>query len=237
MIDLHYWITPNGHKITVALEELAMPYRILPVNILKGEQFNPDFLRIAPNNRIPAIIDHAPADGGASLSLFESGAILHYLADKGGALMPMDARGRSDVLEWVFWQAAGLGPMGGQAGHFLNAAPERIPYAIERYTRETSRLFAVLDKRLSDRDYIAVDYSIADISCYPWIISYARMQQDINDYPNLKRWIATIAARPAVQRAYAVGEQVVPSNTPEPSVAEMNKILYRQDAATVRGLN
>uniref|UniRef100_UPI0006417DE9 glutathione binding-like protein n=1 Tax=Chromobacterium subtsugae TaxID=251747 RepID=UPI0006417DE9 len=199
MIDLHYWTTPNGHKITLFLEETGLPYRLLPVNISQGEQFQPDFLRISPNNRIPAIVDQAPADGGAAISLFESGAILLYLADKTGRFIPQDLRGRNDVLQWLFWQMGGLGPMAGQNHHFTQYAPEKLPYAIDRYVRETARLYRVLDTRLSDgRDYIAGEYSIADMACYPWIVPHEKQRQDLNDFPALKRWFDRIAARPAV---------------------------------------
>ena len=183
MIDLHYWTTPNGHKITLFLEETGLEYRVLPVNIGKGDQFKPEFLEIAPNNRIPAIVDHQPIDGGPSIPVFESGAILLYLADKTGKLVPKDIRGRTEALEWLFWQMAGLGPMAGQNGHFNHAAPEKLPYAISRYERETARLFAVLDKRLKDRDFVAGpgrgEYSIADIASYPWTRNYTRLNQDI----------------------------------------------------------
>uniref|UniRef100_UPI000640E8D6 glutathione binding-like protein n=1 Tax=Chromobacterium subtsugae TaxID=251747 RepID=UPI000640E8D6 len=200
MIDLHYWTTPNGHKITLFLEETGLPYRLLPVNISQGEQFQPDFLRISPNNRIPAIVDQAPADGGAAISLFESGAILLYLADKTGRFIPQDLRGRNDVLQWLFWQMGGLGPMAGQNHHFTQYAPEKLPYAIDRYVRETARLYRVLDTRLSDgRDHIAGEYSIADMACYPWIVPHEKQRQDLNDFPALKRWFDRIAARPAVQ--------------------------------------
>ncbi|SMC19030.1 glutathione S-transferase [Andreprevotia lacus DSM 23236] len=234
MIDLYYWTTPNGHKITIALEELGLPYRIVPVNIGKGEQFAADFLRIAPNNRIPAIVDHAPVDGGAPLSLFESGAILLYLADKTGQLLPQDLRGRNDALQWLFWQMAGLGPMAGQNNHFGHAAPEKIPYAITRYVNETARLYAVLDKQLSGRDYIAGDYSIADIASYPWIVGHVRQQQNLDDFPSLKRWFERIAARPAVQRAYALAPQINPAaNGPKTISDDERKLLYGQDASTV----
>ena len=234
MIDLHYWTTPNGHKITIFLEETGVPYRIKPVHIGRGEQFAPEFLRIAPNNRIPAIIDDEPADGGAPLSIFESGAILLYLADKHQQLIAPDLRGRTETLQWLFWQMAGLGPMLGQNGHFQHAAPEKIPYAIERYVKETSRLYAVLDKRLADREFIAGAYSIADIASYPWTTGYDRQSQRLADYPNLKRWFDTMAARPAVQRAYAIAKQVNPPDQPV-DVEAQRRVLYGQDAATVRG--
>ena len=209
MIDVYYWATPNGHKIAIALEELGLPYTIRPVNITRGEQFQPEFLRISPNNRIPAIVDHAPSGGGEPISIFESGAILTYLAEKTGRLLPADTRGRFAVLQWVFWLVGGLGQMAGQNHHFVQYAPEKIPYAIDRYVRETARLYKVLDTRLADRPYVAIDYSIADIACYPWTVPHERQRQNLDDFPNLKRWFATIAQRPAVQRAYAVADQLL----------------------------
>jgi GST-like protein len=217
MIELSYWTTPNGHKITIFLEEAGTPYRIIPINISEGAQFGEEFLKIAPNNRIPAILDTAPADGGPAISVFESGAILEYLAEKEGKFMPTDLRGRYEVLQWLFWQMAGLGPMAGQNHHFVQYAPERIAYAMERYIKETNRLYGVLNKRLADREFIAGDYSIADMACYPWIVPYERQQQNLEDFPHLKRWFEAIAARPAVQRAYALAKEtnVTPSVTPE----------------------
>ncbi len=238
MIDLHYWTTPNGHKVTLFLEETKLEYRVLPVNIGKGEQFRPEFLRIAPNNRIPAIVDQTPAGGGAPIPVFESGAILLYLADKTGQLIPKDLRGRTEALEWLFWQMAGLGPMAGQNGHFNHAAPEKLPYAIDRYERETARLFAVLNKRLQDRDFVAGagrgEYSIADIASYPWTRNFTRLNQDIEQFPNLKRWQSVIAARPATVRAYALADQLNPPTPPAPLTDEQRKLLYGQDATTVR---
>jgi len=238
MIDLHYWTTPNGHKITIFLEETGLPYRVLPVNIGKGDQFAPEFLKIAPNNRIPAIVDHAPADGGAPIGIFESGAILLYLADKTHKLIAQDLRGRAETLEWLFWQMAGLGPMAGQNGHFNHAAPEKIPYAIDRYERETARLFAVLDRRLAERDFVAGagrgDYSIADIASYPWTVNYVRLKQNIDDFPNLKRWQEAIKARPATRRAYALVEKINPPKPDVPMTDEQRRMLYGQSAATIR---
>ena len=202
MIDLYYWTTPNGHKITLFLEESGLPYRVHPVNIGRGEQFAPDFLRIAPNNRIPAIVDQAPADGGAPLSVFESGAILLYLADKTGRFIPQDLRGRNEALQWLFWQMGGLGPMAGQNHHFVQFAPERMPYPTERYVKETHRLHGVLDRRLADRPFVAGDYSIADMAIFPWIVPWKRQRQVLAETPNLKRWFDEIRRRPAVQRAY-----------------------------------
>jgi GST-like protein len=231
MIDLYYWPTPNGHKITIFLEETATPYRILPVNIGAGEQFKPDFLKISPNNRMPAIVDTAPADGREPVSVFESGAILVYLAEKAGRFLPPDLRGRHEVLQWLFWQVGGLGPMAGQNHHFTQYAPEKLPYAIDRYVGETARLYAVLDKRLADRDFVAGEYSIADMAAYPWIVPHQRQRQDLNDFPNLKRWYEAIQSRPAVVRAYEKGRAI---NTKPTVDEESRKILFGQNAATVR---
>ena len=231
MIDLYYWTTPNGHKITLFLEEAGMAYRLVPVNISQGDQFKPEFLKIAPNNRIPAIVDTEPAEAGAPVSLFESGAILLYLAEKTGKFIPSDLRGRAEVLQWLFWQMGGLGPMAGQNHHFALYAPEKIPYAIDRYVKETSRLYAVLDKRLADRDFVAGAYSIADMAAYPWVVPWERQGQNLDDYPHLKRWFQTIAARPAVIRAYARAEEV---NTQKIMTEEAKKLLFGQGADTVR---
>lgn len=209
MIELHYWPTPNGHKITLFLEEAGLPYIIKPVNIGKGEQFQPAFLAISPNNRMPAIVDIAPADGGEPISVFESGAILQYLAEKSGRFLPTDARGRYEVLEWLYWQVGGLGPMLGQNHHFNRYAPEKIPYAIDRYVNETRRLYGVLNKRLEGRAFIAgKDYSIADMAAYPWIVGYENQGMALEEFPHLKTWFEAIRARPATQRAYALGEQI-----------------------------
>lgn len=230
MIDLHYWTTPNGHKITLFLEESGLPYRVNPVHIGRGEQFKPEFLAIAPNNRIPAIVDHAPADGGAPLSLFESGAILLYLADKTGQFVPADLRGRSEVLQWLFWQMGGLGPMAGQNHHFSQYAPEKLPYAIERYVKETNRLYGVLDRRLADREFIAGDaYSIADMASYPWIVPHRNQGQDLGDFPHLQRWFRAVAARPGTVRAYQVGERINQVPTMDEAA---KKLLFGQDART-----
>ncbi|MGH6907541.1 MAG: glutathione binding-like protein [Aestuariivirga sp.] len=229
MIDLYYWATPNGHKITIFLEEAGLKYRIIPVDIGKGDQFKPDFLKIAPNNRIPAIVDNDPADGGPPISLFESGAILLYLAGKTGKFIPKDLRGRVEVSQWLFWQMGGLGPMAGQNGHFNNYAPEKIPYAIERYNNETGRLYGVLNKRLKDREFIAGQYSIADMASYPWIVPHERQQQNLADFPHLKRWFDTIAARPATIRAY----EGVAASYSKPPTEEEWKVLFGQSAKTV----
>jgi GST-like protein len=211
MIDLYYWTTPNGHKISLFLEEAGLPYNLHPVNISQGEQFKPEFLKIAPNNRIPAIVDQQPDDGGAPLSLFESGAILLYLAEKTGKFLPTDLRGRQETLQWLFWQMGGLGPMAGQNHHFSRFAPEKIPYAIKRYVDETARLYGVLDRRLADREFVAgQDYSIADMAIYPWIVSHQWQGQHLEDFPNVQRWFNRIKARPATERAYALVAQVNP---------------------------
>ncbi len=227
MIELSYWTTPNGHKVTIFLEEAGLAYKIIPINISKGEQFAPEFLAIAPNNRIPAIVDTKPVDGGAPISLFESGAILQYLAEKEQKFLPADLRGRYDALQWLYWQMGGLGPMAGQNHHFVQYAPERIPYAMERYIKETNRLYGVLNKRLADREFIAGTYSIADMACYPWIVPYERQQQDLDAFPHLKRWFESIAARPAVQRAYAVAQTV---NVTPTVTRESQALLFGQTA-------
>ncbi len=232
MIHLYYWPTPNGHKITLFLEETGLPYEIHPVNIGKGDQFKPDFLKIAPHNRMPAIVDDDPPGGGAPVSVFESGAILVYLAEKTGKFLAKDLRGRFETLQWLFWQMGGLGPMAGQNHHFSQYAPEKIPYAIDRYVKETSRLYAVLDKRLSDREFVAGPYSIADMASYPWIVPYERQGQKLEDFPNLKRWFEAIKGRPATQRAYARAKEF---QTVPPTSDEARKVLFGQSASTVRG--
>ena len=232
MIDLYYWTTPNGHKITIFLEEAGIEYALKPVNIGKGEQFSPAFLEIAPNNRIPAIVDHDPPGGGEPVSIMESGAILLYLAGKTGRFYPRSLRGRVDVAQRLFWQMAGLGPMAGQAHHFLHYAPEKVAYAVDRYVRETARLYGVLNKRLADRQFIAGDYSIADMACYPWVLP-ERQNQDMANFPHLKRWKDAIAARPAVKRAYALVQQINPNAKP-PTSDEERKILFGQDQSTVK---
>ena len=231
MIELHYWTTPNGHKVTIFLEESGLPYRIVPVNIGAGDQFKPEFLRISPNNRIPGIIDDEPAEAGPPISVFESGAILLYLAEKTGKFIPRDLRGRVEVLEWLFWQMGGLGPMAGQNHHFSAYAPEKLPYAIARYVNETNRLYGVLNRRLADREYVAGDYSIADMACYPWIVPYERQGQKLEDFPNLKRWFEAIAARPAVKAAYERAKNI---NTQPTMSEDAKKILFGQTAATVK---
>ncbi|MET3790729.1 glutathione S-transferase family protein [Aquamicrobium terrae] len=231
-IELHYWPTPNGHKITIFLEEAGIPYEVHYVNIGRGEQFEPSFLKIAPNNRMPAIVDpEGPSSdgkwGGQPISVFESGAILQYLGRKFGRFYPADERQRTEVDQWLFWQMGGLGPMAGQAHHFRQYAPEQIQYGIDRYTNEVNRLYGVMDKRLADRDYLAGDYSIADMAAFPWVRPYRNQGQDLEDFPNLKRWFDTIAARPAVQKAVEVGQDHR-NNLAEDKEAQ--KILFGQKA-------
>jgi GST-like protein len=230
MIELYYWPTPNGHKITLFLEETGLDYEIHPVNIAKGEQFRPEFLALSPNNRMPAIIDRAPADGGEPVSLFDSGAILLYLAEKTGRFLPQDLRGRKTVLEWLFWQVGGLGPMLGQNHHFSQYAPEKIPYAIARYQNETNRLYGVLNRRLEGRNHIAGDYSIADMACYPWIVPHERQGQKLEDFPHLAAWFHRIKDRPATVRAYEKGEAYRSGPTVTPESA---KILFGQTASSL----
>ncbi len=233
MIELYYWTTPNGHKITIFLEEAGVPYKIFPVNIGKGEQFSSAFLKIAPNNRIPAIVDTAPADGGAPIPVFESGAILEYLGDKTGKFLPRDARPRAEVVQWTYWQMGGLGPMAGQNHHFAQYAPEKLPYAIDRYVKETNRLYGVMNKRLADREFLAGAYSIADMACYPWVVPYERQGQDLAQFPHLKRWFEAIQARPATIRAYAKAKEINPS-PPATMDEAARKVLFGQTAAVVR---
>jgi len=232
MIELYYWTTPNGHKVSIFLEEAGLEYKIFPINIGKGEQFQPHFLKISPNNRIPAILDTAPAGGGEPISVFESGAILQYLAEKTGQFLPADARGKFEALQWLNWQMGGLGPMAGQNHHFTQYAPEQIPYAIDRYVKETNRLYGVLNKRLADREFVAGAYSIADMAAYPWIVPHERQRQNLDDFPHVKRWFHAIRARPAVVRAYAKAAEVNP--TAAPTVTdEAKKILFGQTAANL----
>ncbi len=204
-IDLYFWPTPNGLKISILLEELGTPYRVNPVDISKGEQFAPEFLKISPNNKMPAIVDPDGPDG-QPIALFESGAIMQYLGRKSSAFYPTNERKKSDVDQWLFWQVGGLGPMAGQCFHFRKYATEQVPYAIERYTKEVTRLFGVMERRLAARNYLAGDYSIADIACFPWVRQWKDLAQDIEQFPNLKGWIDRIASRPAVQRGLAAGK-------------------------------
>ena len=235
MIDLYTWTTPNGRKVSIALEELGLPYTAHAVDISKDEQFKPEFLKISPNNKIPALVDH-DGPGGEPLALFESGAIMMYLAERSGfRFMPEDRRRRYEVVAWLMFQMGGIGPMLGQAHHFRRYAKEQIPYAIERYVNETNRLYGVLNKRLSDREFIGGEYSIADMACYPWIVPYQNQGQNIDDFPHLKRWLETIRARPATMRAYALAKEVNP-NFGQPAIRteEERKILFGQTAAVVR---
>ncbi len=208
MIDLYFWPTPNGWKISIALEEMELPYSVLPVNIAKGEQFQREFLDVSPNNRIPAIVDREPIGGGEPFPVFETGAILLYLAEKTGKFMPPDPRGRSDVIQWVMWQMGGLGPMLGQHGHFKLYAPEKVPYALERYRNEADRLYGVLDKRLEGREHICGDYSIADMMSWPWVITYKSQGIDLDAFPNIRRWYDALKQRPALRRGYDVGRDI-----------------------------
>ena len=226
MIDLYYWPTPNGWKISIALEEMGLEYRIVPVNIGRGEQFKPEFLAISPNNRMPAIVDHEPLGGGAPLSVFESGAILLYLGDKSGKFLPRDPRGRAAVTEWVMWQMGGLGPMLGQNHHFRMYAPEKIEYAIDRYTKEAHRLYSVLDRRLQGREYICDDYSIADMASWPWIVLHERQGIVIGEFPNLLRWHEKMKTRPGVQRGFDAAKELRQSAAGPDE--EAKKILFGQ---------
>jgi GST-like protein len=231
MITLYYWPTPNGHKITIFLEEAGVPYRIAPVNIGAGDQFRPEFLAISPNNRMPAIVDDEPRDEGDPLSVFESGAILLYLAEKTGKFLPGDLRGRVRALEWLFWQVGGLGPMAGQNHHFSRYAPQKIPYAMDRYVNETNRLYGVLDRRLALEPFLAGDYSIADMAAYPWIAPHEAQGQNLKDFPNLERWFNVIGARPAVARAYAAGAHL--QRERGGFTDQERQILFGQTAASV----
>lgn len=227
MIELYYWPTPNGHKITIFLEESELEYEIYPIDIRVGDQFKPEFLNIAPNNRMPAIIDRHPSDFGDAISIFESGAILQYLAEKTGKFLPTDLRDRTNVMQWLFWQMGGLGPMAGQNHHFSQYAPEKIPYAIERYVKETNRLYGVLNHQLEGKDYITGKYSIADMASYPWVLLHKHQQQNIEDFPNLQAWLQRIGDRPAVIRAY---ERAEPFANQPTITEESKKILFGQTA-------
>jgi GST-like protein len=232
MINVHYWTTPNGHKVTMFLEETGTPYKLFPVNIGKGEQFKAEFLAISPNNRIPAIVDTEPKGGGKSISVFESGAILVYLAEKTGKFLPATGAARYEVMQWLFWQMGGLGPMAGQNNHFKNYAVEKLEYAINRYINEVNRLYGVMNKRLADREFLAGDYSIADMACYPWIVPWERQGQKLGDFPNLKRWFDTIKARPATVRAYEWAPKINPGQGGI-RTEEERRILFGQTAASV----
>jgi GST-like protein len=226
-IELYYWPTPNGYKISIMLEECRLPYRMIPVNIARGDQFKPDFLAISPNNRMPAIVD-PKGPGGKPISIFESGAILQYLGRKTGKFYPSSERARVEVDQWLFWQVGGLGPMAGQAHHFRRDAPEQIPYAIQRYTNECNRLYGVMNKRLADREFLAGKYSIADIACVGWASRWERQGQDVNQFPHLKRWLETVLARPAVYRGMHLRvEEASKVDMKDPKVRE---ILFNQRA-------
>lgn len=227
MIDLYYWPTPNGWKVSIMLEETGLPYKLIPVNIGRGEQFKPEFLAISPNNRMPAIVDDDPADGGAPFSVFESGAILLYLGEKTGQFLPRDMRGKTRVTEWVMWQMGGLGPMAGQAHHFRQYAPSPLPYAIDRYTNEVNRLYGVMNNQLERHEYLAGEYSIADMAAFPWVVPYERQGQKLPDFPHLARWFAAMKARPAVQRGMDVGKDLRSSASMDDAA---KKILFGQTA-------
>lgn len=229
MIDLYYWPTPNGHKITIFLEEAGLPYQLKPINIFEGEQFSEAFLQISPNNRIPAIVDYDPKNADEPISIFESGAILLYLAEKTGQFLPQNLPNLYEVLQWLFWQVGGLGPMAGQNHHFNQQTPP-LTYAVDRYVRETSRLYAVLNKQLANREFIAHDYSIADMACYPWIVMHEKQQQNLDDFPHLKQWFLRIESRPAVQLAYDKTKDIIFEQT---LTEEAKLILYNQSAKNV----
>jgi GSH-dependent disulfide-bond oxidoreductase len=229
MIDLHYWPTPNGWKITIALEEMELPYAVRYVNIARGEQFTPEFLQISPNSRMPAIVDRDPVCGGEPLAIFESGAILLYLAEKSGRFLPHDLRGRYEVTQWLMWQMGGLGPMAGQAGHFRLYAPEPMPYSVDRYTNEVNRLYGVLDRRLAGREYICGEYSIADMACWPWILPHERHGQRLEEFPDLRRWYEQLKTRPALRRGFDVGREIRQLAKDGPD-DEARKVLFGQRA-------
>jgi GST-like protein len=232
MIDLYYWTTPNGHKITLFLEETGLKYNVIPINIGKGEQFKAEFLAVSPNNRIPALVDHEPKGGGKPVTVFESGAMLVYLAEKTGQFLPASGPARYQTLEWLFWQMAGLGPMSGQNNHFSNYAADKIQYAMDRYRNEVNRLYGVLNKQLEGRDFITGEYSIADMASYPWVVPWERQGQNIEDFPNVKRWLATIKERPATKRAYDLVAKVNP-NAGGIRTEEEKRILFGQTAASI----
>lgn len=225
MIELHSWPTPNGLKVSIFLEEAGLEHKVFPVNIGKGEQFEPSFLKISPNNRIPALVDTDPVGGGGPVSVFESGAILLYLAEKTGKFLPVEVHARAKTLEWLFWQVGGLGPMAGQNGHFNIYAPEKVPYAINRYVNETKRLYGVLDKQLADNEFVAGEYSIADMAIYPWIVPHEAHKQVLGDHPNLKRWFDQVAGRPAVARVYD-GKDAIYGARPTTMTDQERKVLF-----------
>ncbi len=228
MIDLHYWCTPNGNKVLLFLEEAGLDYKLVEVNIGRGEQFRPGFLAISPNNRIPAIVDHDPADGKGPLSVFESGAILVYLGRKTGRFIPEGFREATAVLEWLMWQMGGVGPMFGQNHHFRAYSDTKVDYAIERYTKETTRLYNVLNTRLQGRDFVAGDYSVADMAIYPWTLSHERQGQDISAFPDVVAWQERIAARPAAARMKEVSDRVREGTASLADDAEAKRHLFGQ---------
>ena len=232
MIHAYSWRTSNGRKLHIMLEEIGLPYALYPIDIRKGDQFKPEFLKISPNNRMPAIVDHDPPGGGAPVSVFESGAILLYLAEKTEKFIPKDLRGRVAALEWLFWQMGGLGPMSGQNNHFSNYATEKLTYAMDRYRNEVNRLYGVMNKRLADHQYLAGDYSIADMASYPWVTIWERQHQNIEDFPHIKRWLAAIKARPAVVKAYEWTPKINPGQGGI-RTAEERAILFGQSAQSV----
>ena len=233
MIHLHYWPTPNGKKVTILLEECGMPYEVVPCRIGQGDQFTDAFLKISPNNRMPAIVDDAPADGGAPISVFESGAIMIYLADKAGKFYPKDLRGRTEVNQWLIWQVANLGPMAGQNHHFGLYAQEKLPYAIDRYVRETNRLYGVLENRLAHHEFLCgAEYTIADMATYPWVVPWKRQQQNLDDFPSVRRWFEAIRYRPATLHAYEIAAQYASTQV---SSEESRKVLFGQTAAVLKG--
>jgi GST-like protein len=231
-MDLYFWPTPNGKKISIFMAEAALPYSLHPINIMAGAQFDPEYLKISPNNKIPCLVDDAPADHGAPLAIFESGAILQYLAEKTGQFLPSDLRGRQATLQWLYWQMAGLGPNCGQTHHFLQYAPEKVPYAITRFTSEVNRLYGVLNKQLAGKTYVIGDaMTIADMAIYPWIMSYAKQGQDIHEFPHIQAWLDTMGARPGVQQGMAVGADL--ANAGKITDASAQKILFGQTSAVV----
>ncbi len=229
MIDLYFWPTPNGWKITILLEELNLPYNLIPVNIGQGDQFKPEFLKISPNNRMPAIVDHDVE--GEPVAVFESGAILMYLAEKTGKFMPADLRKRYDVIQWVFWQVGNLGPMAGQLSHFVNYAPEKNPYALERYANEYNRLFGVMERQLENREFLVGEYSIADMASFPWIIPYKRFEQSFENFPRLRQWFDTMKVRPAVKKGVDTGKAL--KELDKGRDENSRKMLFSQNAQSV----
>lgn len=234
MIDLYFSTTPNGYKPMILLEELGLDYTIKPVHIGRGEQFDPEFLKIAPNNRIPALVDYAPTGGGEAISIFESGAMMQYLAEKTGKFLPTDLSQRWDTLQWLYWQMGGFGPMLGQNHHFNIYAPEKIDYAIKRYVGETERLYGVLNKAIGDKDFITGEYSIADMACWPWAWRWERQAISLDDFPNVKRWYDIIIERPATQAALAKGDEIGKAHAELKDDDQAKSILFGQNKDTVK---